>query len=928
MSVIITLRPSATSSSTGWTAVPSGTLHGVTSDNSDSTYALWSGSGLPLVLQTPADAPGAGLRRHQVRVRARGQLGDAWWGVRLQSGLLVAGATRQFSGSPDTAVGSWGFGAPPDGTTILAAHIEGQSSGLRINEIFLDVDFRSPPDFVAQLLDGTNTVTTTITDTATPTLHAASVNLDALPAMQYRYWVTRGATIVWDTGIVSGAATDTPTAPLPNGSYVAHYQIWTLLGGEYAYASTEKTVSFTVSVGQVSKPNDPLVEQRPGTPLWDITVCAPDVRDLDGQAGFIEIQRVDCSNVPLTIAMVGPLTIDQCSTYTDFSAPRTGLAVSADCDHETEQCCSYYRARTIGRISGSVVISEWSDDADPGLPAGLVVAWPSTVASIPAGWTRQTDLDDKYLKGAAAGAQPGTIGGAASHTHTVPPHSHDLTHTHTMTGPTSAVSPAAGIVTSTPNTAGSLNVLSTHTHTVPAATGSAAISSGTTTPVPSSRANDPDMLRVIWIESDGTPTGVPNGALGLTSATSITGWTDFANATGRYLKGAQAGGFDGGATAASLLDNHTHAIPVHNHTGAAHTHTGGTTGTAASTIAAQTAGANSVVNAATHSHPITVNSATTAALDGGNGGSSGTSGSTNEPPFMNVRVKQNTSGAASIPVGIIGAWRGSLGTIPEHFQLCDGTNGTPDLRDRHPKGATSSIGAIGGSLTAHTHTTPSHGHTTSGHTHTVTIGAQNAATATATTAAAVSVSTGTHTHTLASGAASSTPTVGASNSGTLAAQTAEPLHETVAFVQLVEPFAPESGPETFCLTWSEDEHLIRSQSADGALWAPIRGMVSGWGVPRPFSSAFGVNGTQFVDSAVPGERNLTITCGVESEAELQNLLAVLARPLVLLSPSDSREVWAAPIASSVEVVKVDRGREVTASFIGTGPEPAPQVADV
>jgi hypothetical protein len=67
---------------------------------------------------------------------------------------------------------------------------------------------------------------------------------------------------------------------------------------------------------------------------------------------------------------------------------------------------------------------------------------------------------------------------------------------------------------------------------------------------------------------------------------------------------------------------------------------------------------------------------------------------------------------------------------------------------------------------------------------------------------------------------------------------------------------------------------------------------------------------------------------VESEAELAQLQAVLARPLVLVSPSDAAEVWAAPVASSVKVIKVGRVRQVTADFIATGPQPSPQLADV
>jgi len=927
MSLVVTLRPSATSSSTGWTAVPSGTLHGVTSDNSDSTYALWSGAGAPLVLQTPLDSPGAGLRRHQVRVRARGQLGDAWWGVRLQSGALTAGATRQFPVSPETSIGSWGFGAPPDGGTILAAHIEGQSTALRINEIFLDVDFRSAPTFTAQTIDGSGTVTTAITDTATPTLHAEAINLDGLPARQFRYWVTQGSVIVFDTGIVSGQATDTLTSPLANGSYVAHLRIWTTLGDQHEYASLENTVAFTVSVGQVQRPNDPIVEQVPDSPLYDITVCAPDVRQLDGDVGYVEIQRVGCveSDNPdeITIAMLGPLATDQCATYTDYSVPRTGLPVDSSCDHPNEACCSYYRARTIGRIGGSVVISTWSDATDAGLPSGLIFFWPGTNASVPAGWTRQTALDAKYLKGAAADQQPGTLGGAVSHTHALLDHNHSVSHTHTVPSTAGAV----GTATTGPNTAGINVALSSHTHAIPDLIASIN-DSGSTTPSVTSVNNDTERLSVIMIESTGSPAGVPNGALGLTTETSITGWTDYANADGRYLKGAAAAG-NGGATAAGTLANHTHTLGAHTHAGGtAHNHGGaGFTGQAASTVT-PTTGATVVMNTSTHSHTYAVASANTAALDSASGGvSDPTSAGTNEPPFINVRVKENTSGSPSIPVGIIGAWRGSLGTIPEHFALCDGTNGTPDLRGRHPKGATASIGTTGGSAAAHTHTTPTHTHAASaGHTHSVSIDAAALASLGRQAVATITVATATHSH-AAVNTSSTVNSVTPVTAGTLPGQTAEPPHEEVAFVQLVEPFIPNSPPAPICLEWTDDEHLIRTAGPDGASWVPVIGKFT-WARDRPFSSAMGVNGTMFADNAAPGGRNLIMRAAVESEDALQDLLAVLSRPLVLISPSDSYEVWAAPIAASVRVVKVARGREVSAEFIGTGPQPGPQVADI
>ena len=69
-----------------------------------------------------------------------------------------------------------------------------------------------------------------------------------------------------------------------------------------------------------------------------------------------------------------------------------------------------------------------------------------------------------------------------------------------------------------------------------------------------------------------------------------------------------------------------------------------------------------------------------------------------------------TSTGTTIPTGMISLWYGSIGSVPLGWYLCDGTNGTPDLRDRFVVGAgsTYSVAATGGSkdasLVSHTHT--------------------------------------------------------------------------------------------------------------------------------------------------------------------------------------------------------------------------------
>lgn len=83
-----------------------------------------------------------------------------------------------------------------------------------------------------------------------------------------------------------------------------------------------------------------------------------------------------------------------------------------------------------------------------------------------------------------------------------------------------------------------------------------------------------------------------------------------------------------------------------------------------------------------------------------------------------------------LSIGVIILWSGSLVSIPAGWQLCNGTNGTPDLRNRFVPcagGSLYAVGATGGGyngLLAHSHavnisglgSTSLHRHTLSGET--------------------------------------------------------------------------------------------------------------------------------------------------------------------------------------------------------------------
>jgi hypothetical protein len=95
--------------------------------------------------------------------------------------------------------------------------------------------------------------------------------------------------------------------------------------------------------------------------------------------------------------------------------------------------------------------------------------------------------------------------------------------------------------------------------------------------------------------------------------------------------------------------------------------------------------------------------------------------------LVNETVISPVSGSV-IPSGVIVMWSGSQSTIPAGWKLCDGTSGTPNLRDRFVIGAGSAynVAATGGSANAvvvsHSHTANSTftGASLPTHTHTVT----------------------------------------------------------------------------------------------------------------------------------------------------------------------------------------------------------------
>lgn len=773
MAQIDTLRPTALIAGAGWTAVPSGTLPGVTSDNSDSTYALWNpspGSGGPLVLSVGVHNVPTGHQRHLTRVRARGQSGNAYWSVRLPNLAQTALSGTTFAGSPATINGSWGAGLNPTAAQQYAVNVVGQTNTLRIIELYVDIDSREPPEFIPQILDGTGTPNVTINDTSTPTVRTSALALDGLSQRQYRYWVTSGATIVWDTGVVSGAFVAREITPgLENGTYELHMQIWTTLGTDTAYASEIETLEFTISVTDVPEIETVTVTSVPDSPFFRVEACAPfDTEPFDPDTTlYADIRRTDCvstqiiARVPLTDAVLNPTT-----TFNPTSAGRFGT-VQTFVVPETGR----YRIEAWGAQGGGAETSE-------GDPTGGLGARCAGTFALTEGDTLQILVGQQPLEP----TDNGRAGGGGG----------------------SFVGVGVDVGTAIPLlVAGGGGGNGDWPHDI--------LADGLAPTLPA-------------IEIDG-------GA-----------------GQGPPPDGGSAGGTGGSGGAAAPLDGFWGASGGGWYTNGGAGYNGGAV---AGGLAFVNGGAGGAGTNSTDSHGgFGGGGGGYAPIDesGGGGGYNGGGGG----DYGDGTDRMNGGGGGSYNVGIdpdndSGVREGPglveiTSLVPRCGEFID-----PFVQRSRPAGACNGE--------------PAH------------------------------VCEATYCARLVG-------TVNGNNA--VSDWTCSDMVATVF---------GQTG-----------EYLLRARTAGDPLFVSVCGTFR-WGVDRPFTATIGLMGTRFITSTAVSGRNYTMSASVRSETELQTLLSLLARPLLLISPHDMEEQWASPVQTSVSVITVGRIRQVSATFIGTGPEP-------
>jgi len=134
---------------------------------------------------------------------------------------------------------------------------------------------------------------------------------------------------------------------------------------------------------------------------------------------------------------------------------------------------------------------------------------------------------------------------------------------------------------------------------------------------------------------------------------------------------------------------------------------------------------NGVVTTGAYNDPSWIVSLAGSKISGAVANATNATNSTTQPVTTNNTTIATTAFVRSIiPAGVILMWSGSVASIPSGWLLCDGNNGTPDLRNRFIVGAGSTYtpGNTGGSADA---IVVSHSHTFAGdplgnHSHTLT----------------------------------------------------------------------------------------------------------------------------------------------------------------------------------------------------------------
>lgn len=923
--IIDVLRPTAIVKSGGGTATPSGTLNGVTSDNNDTTYIQFpvASFGNNWSLTVTQHLPTAGYERHQIRgrIRIRTNAGtcienidlgkDANTSITYDGVDVTAAMTEVYTGWAQNAGFNLGQLSTLTGLNIGGGWMSNAAGGAtetRTAECYVDVDTRAQPDFDPQVRDaaGNNKSAGTVTDTNQPTVYIGAVNYDSLPARDWSITVFGVDGEVFSSSGSGIAPTSVlVTSGLDDGDYTASYSVRSTIRGTDPFEATA-LIGFSVA-NSVPPPSPPLLTVVPDSGGYLVTWADPGGQEWDTDYAIVaELWREDCNGSQRIATVPDGLN----GSYLDLAIPQLDPQPSGvDCEESSIACDITYSVRYWGYVSTTVTLPST-------IPDDLILGWPGTIASIPSGWTRVSSLDSIYPRGATGTGAPVASGGGPSHLHTTSSHAHTLSaHNHTVGGSTGTSN--VSTTSARFNGASQPQADQPHSHTRPSYTGTvAAVASGASAPGTEVDLHIPATLEVIWIQSGGAQASYPIGAVGWATE-SVAGWDASTDGSGRFLRGA-AVGTNGGATNGAAT--HTHQVSSHSHTGSTHDHSIGAT-SLSNPASSQEAGTGSSTPRwlPRHTHPMDVGSNSTGLVPAVFGG---TTGATNhEPLHRRLRVLQNASGG--IQTRIIGLYLGTVAALDPTLTLCNGSNGTPDMRGYFARDAAADgVNSTGGTAT-HTHTVPNHTHTMASHAHTTNVLTSTTGSFEAPTSGDLgnSPTTG-HDHTSAN-TGSTASGVTSNGAGTSGSGTNVPPYKEAHFVRLDGTIAGGSLPvpalkvTEFAVTTvpalTHTDDMDRLASLDTVLTVVSDRSSS---FPKLVTDSVPITGGLHTVSSTPAGEDLTLIIAVYGLAAIDDLEALLASDVLYWSPLGGTSGWFAPggwsvtaPAPNVKVVQITMVRQ-------------------
>ncbi|MFX1553149.1 MAG: hypothetical protein ACFFBV_04415, partial [Promethearchaeota archaeon] len=384
-------------------------------------------------------------------------------------------------------------------------------------------------------------------------------------------------------------------------------------------------------------------------------------------------------------------------------------------------------------------------------PTGIIALWAGPLNTIPAGWklcdgtSGTINTTNLFVYSTDSMELPGSTGGSTLHNHSytmVPYHDHGVTsitdayHTHTYYRPGNYRNQGQPWP-SIPYSGLSIFGSTTGTTATPHNHGGYTTYTGGIGLLYMSEQENliPPYYELAFIEKETNDPVIPVGVIVMWAGDINNIPADWAICDGfhgtpdlrdRFIRGAPPGD-DPGTLGGTVAHNHTYTeIPSHRHSidsaDASHNHDmdGGLARTVGALILNPTSyrittgltSSEDVVH--THSVPYVGQAICT------------TENTDNLPPYFEVAFIMNTVVTNALPMGVISMWGDSIANIPAGWNQCNGTNNTPDMLNRFPRGVTDGEqpGSVGGSAThqhiyrevpQHTHSIPTdpmtHAHT-------------------------------------------------------------------------------------------------------------------------------------------------------------------------------------------------------------------------